>query len=115
MITVNRVIIAVAVIVLVLFVFWASGCEGRRAIGDQKRIEKGQTGAVIESSRDALNTQAGVSANDVATGDLGRENEREIRNAQGADAPVGGDATAAGIRGLCKRPSYRNRPECRVQ
>ena len=115
MTAVTKIIIAAVLAVLLLGLLYVRGCDGRRAIGDQQRIEKGQTGAVLESAQDSSNTQAAVATNDVATADLGRTNEKEIRNAQGSDVVVAPAAQHAGLHALCKRQAYLNRPECRVQ
>jgi hypothetical protein len=40
------------------------------------------------------------------------ENERDIRKAPGADAPVDPGVRDAGLRSLCRRAAYRGRAEC---
>ena len=103
---------AMALLVVLLLFFAVRSCTDQ---SQQRKLEQRQTDAVVESAQDASNTQAGVAANDVATQDLDRQNEKDIRNAEGSDAAVGNDAHAAGLRALCSRKAYRDRPECRVQ
>lgn len=115
MTTLHKIVAIIVAILLFGALVYLKGCEGRRALGDQKRIERGQTGAVIESGMDASNAQANVAANDVVSADIGRDNEKDIRDANGSDATVAPDAQSAGLRALCRRAAYRERPECRVQ
>lgn len=96
-------------------IFGTGQCSKRKSLEAQSKLDKAQTGAVIESGMDASNVQAGIATNDTATADLGRQNEKEIRDAKGSDAVVDPAAHAAGLRALCRRKAYSNRPECRVQ
>ena len=112
---VHKIILGFLAVLMIVALVYMSGCEERRALGDQKKIERGQTGAVIESGMDASNVQANVATNDAASAELGRSNEKEIRDAKGSDVAVAPDAQSAGLRSLCRRAAYRDRPECRMQ
>lgn len=111
---VTTIIGGLALVVLVLAILWLDGCEKRRSMGAQQRVEQGQAGAASNSARDAVTTQGQVNANEQASADLGRSNEKEIRDAEGSDQPVSNAANVAGRASLCRRAAYRNRPECRV-
>jgi hypothetical protein len=109
------VLTAIGLMLIVALLFGTGQCSKRKSLEAQSRVDKAQTGAVIESGMDASNVQAGIAANDTATADIGRQNEKEIRDAKGSDAAIDPDAHAAGLRALCRRAAYRNRPECRLQ
>ena len=105
----------IGLMLVAALIFGANQCSKRKSLEAQSKVDKAQTGAVIESGMDASNVQAGIATNDTASADLGRQNEKEIRDAKGSDAAIDPDAHAAGLRALCRRAAYRNRPECRVQ
>lgn len=94
-------------------VWWgySTFASGKSAKAEAK-LGREQTGAAIASGADAVDTVAGVNAGEADSDTLTRSNERDIRNAPGAAAPVDPAAAAAGKRSLCKRAAYRERPEC---
>ena len=78
----------------------------------EARLNRNQAQAAQASGRDAVD-RVGAAAEREAEGDaLTRSNEKEIRNAQGADAPVDPAARDAGLRSLCRRAAYRRDPKC---
>lgn len=101
-------------ILLALIVFGVSQCQKNKSLGTQAKVDKAQTGALANSAADAIGTTQDVAANAAASEDLTRSNEKDIRNAEGADTRVGAAVDAAGRRSLCKRAAYRNDPKCRV-
>ncbi len=103
-----------AAFVLALLLFGVSQCDKRRNQAAQTHLERAQGTAAQESSRDAINTVSGAGEREAESADLTRENEKEIRNAQGADERVGAGVNAAGRRSLCRRAAYRDDPKCRV-
>lgn len=111
---VTLIIAALAVLALILAILWLDGCEERRSIGAQQKVERSQGEAQSNSARDAIATQGQVNANEQASADVGRANEKEIRDAEGSNQAVSGPANAAGRASLCRRAAYRDRPECRV-
>ena len=86
-----------------------------RAQAAQARVNAAQGQAAVESGKDASEVQATLNRNEMAGEALGRDNERSIRNAQGANAVVAAPARDAGIASLCRRAIYRDNPRCRVQ
>lgn len=104
---------AVAVVLLIGF-FQIRSCNASRQREAESKLEKGQMGALSNSAADAVNTQGAANARERESEDLTRSNEREIRNAQGANQPVTPDANAAGLRALCRRAAYRDTERCRL-
>jgi hypothetical protein len=78
----------------------------------EAKLGREQTGAALESGRDAVGTVAGVNGNGAETDAITRSNEHDIRTAPGASAPVDPAVAAAGRRSLCRRAANRDRPEC---
>lgn len=104
----------VGVIVLIVLVLGTlTYCQNQRSKGAQTRVDSAQSGAATNSAVDAINTVTGVGGNTAASEDLGRNNERDIRAAEGANTKIGPGVNAAGRAALCKRAAYRNDPACK--
>lgn len=102
---------------LLLFGFMAFGlnqCQKRRSEAAQARVEQSQAEAASESAKDAIGTVTRRGAEETASEELTRSNDKEIRNAEGADERVGSAVDLAGRRSLCRRAAYRDDPECRL-
>lgn len=108
------VMIAAAVLFLLLALFAVRSCDQRRSEAAQARVERSQADAAANSAADAIGTVAASGRAAAESEDMTRANEREIRNAQGADARIGAGVNAAGLRALCLRHAYRNDPKCRM-
>lgn len=106
--------IILGVFVVGLLVFGVRQCEKRRSQASQSRVEHSQAEAASNSAADAIGTVARSGESERASEDLTRSNEKDIRNAQGANERVGAGVDVAGRRALCLRDAYRNRPECRM-
>lgn len=104
--------IVAGVLILALLLFGLSECSKRRSQAAQARVERSQADAAANSAADAVNTVARSGEAAAASEELSRSNEREIRNAEGADARVGAGVNTAGLRALCKRAAYKNDPRC---
>jgi hypothetical protein len=102
------------VVLLVVIVGGVSMCSKLRNLGAQNRTTEGQLGAAKDSASDAIATTGNTAAGERASEDLTRTNEKEIRNAEGASQSVNPGVRDAGIRSLCRRPSYRNDPRCKL-
>jgi flagellar biosynthesis/type III secretory pathway M-ring protein FliF/YscJ len=110
-------IVGVVVGGLFLFLLIAFGlyqCDKRRDEAAQSRVERGQAGAASESARDAIGTVTQRGAEERASEELTRTNDKEIRNAEGAKERVGSGVDLAGRRSLCRRAAYRDDPKCRM-
>ncbi|KPL67398.1 hypothetical protein SZ64_04325 [Erythrobacter sp. SG61-1L] len=104
---------AIVAALLALGIWWlVSTLLGGATAKTEARLGKNTAQAAIQSGNDAVNTIGTQMAGEAATDALTRENAHDIRNAPGANAPVDPAAHAAGIRSLCKRAAYRERPEC---
>lgn len=92
---------------------WVAGVltSGVRAKGEV-RLQAGQIGAAQASASDAINTLSTVSAKEAAIDAITLENDRAIRSAPGAAAPVDPAAADAGLRGLCRRAAYLRDERC---
>lgn len=106
--------IVIGVIALVLIVgFTVRSCDSRHNKAAQSRVERSQGEAASNSAADAINAVTGVGANQAASEELGRTNERDIRAAEGANTKIGPGVDAAGRKALCKRAAYRDDPKCK--
>jgi ABC-type protease/lipase transport system fused ATPase/permease subunit len=104
----------VAVIVLVLVVgLTVRSCDKRRSQAAQERVERSQSEAAANSAADAIEAVTRSGEATAASEELSRENERDIRAAEGASVKVGSGVDAAGRAALCKRAAYRNDPKCK--
>jgi Flp pilus assembly protein TadB len=106
------IIVAAVVAVLVVwaaFHFW----EKSRSQGAQARVDTAQSGAASNSAADAIGTVAASGARESASEDLTRQNEVNIRAANGSGDAVNPAVRDAGIQALCRRAAYRNDPRCK--
>lgn len=87
-------------------------CDKRRSQAAQSRVERSQAEAASNSAADAINAVTGVGANQAASEELGRTNERDIRSAPGANDRVNSGVDLAGRKALCRRKAYANDPKC---
>lgn len=81
----------------------------------EARLGANQTDAALASGADAVETLGKSAAAEAAVDTITRENERAIREAPGADAPVDPAVHGAGLRSLCRRAANRGKPECLQQ
>jgi sensor histidine kinase regulating citrate/malate metabolism len=105
----------VGVIVLIVAVgLFVKSCDNRRDRAAQERLDSAQAGAAAESSADAINTVSRSGEAQAESEALSRANEKEIRNAEGANERVGAGVNTAGLRALCRREAYRNSDRCKI-
>jgi type II secretory pathway component PulM len=102
---------AVLVAIIAGLLLW-NAWSARATAKAEARLSKNQTEAALESGADAVGTVGAVGATEVQIDVITRENERAIREAPGADAPVDPALRTAGLQALCRRAAYRGRPEC---
>ena len=112
--TVGKIVAALVLVVIVLGGLQFCSWQRARQQAAQSKVDRGQAGAARESAAEAVNTISDVAANQSASEDLTRSNEREIRNAEGASDRVNPDVGAAGVRAICRRAASRNDPKCRM-
>jgi len=100
-------ILALAVVIGVA----AALLDGKNAKVEAK-LGQEQHEAATASGKDAVETSTGVSARASQSDRTTLENDRAIRNAEGADMPVTDDLRNVTLRGLCQRRSYSDHPRC---
>jgi Flp pilus assembly protein TadB len=116
--TITRQIGAIVALVCLVILLLIGGVAYWRHVHAEKtaaRVEAAQSGATIESAKDAIGVQSNVAANEQAAADLTRSNEKEIRDAKGADQAVDPAVRDAGLASLCRRPSYHNSRRCQLR
>jgi uncharacterized protein YdbL (DUF1318 family) len=89
-------------------------CDKRRDEKAQGKVDSAQSDAATNSAADAINTVSEAGQRETASEELTRDNDREIRAAEGAAERVKPGVDYAGRRALCKRPAYVNDPKCKV-
>lgn len=104
-----------AVALLLAILFGPAACQRIRSLTAQSKVDDAQHSALKNSAADAINTTGGVATNQAASEDTTRQNERDIRDAKGADQGVDPAVRDAGFASLCKRASFRNSPTGRVR
>lgn len=113
--TVARVAAAALAIVLIVGVLQVRSCVNAKRDAAVLKVQGEQAKAAGKSAADAIATQSDVNRRSQEAEGLTRTNEKEIRNAPGADARVDDRATAAGLDSLCRRASYRDTERCRLR
>lgn len=108
----GRILIALLVLALLAAIVVQRSCSAAHTATATAKLATGQAGAAIASGHDAADTIGNRMASDADGDAITRENDDAIRNARGADAPVDPDATAVGLRSLCRRAAYRRDPQC---
>ncbi len=104
-----------AVLLLVIAILWGpAACNRIRGLEAQSKVDRGQTEALGNSAADAVETQGKANQRETESEAVTRSNEKEIRNAEGANDPVNPAVRDAGLRSLCRRAAYRNSERCRV-
>ncbi len=89
-------------------------CDKRRSAAAQARVERSQAEAASNSAADAIGTVVRSGEASAASEELTRSNEKEIRNADGANDKVKPGVRDAGLASLCRRPSYRDSERCKL-
>ena len=110
--TARKALVALGAVILVIALLWGAYrliTGGERA---KARLGANQTGAAIESGKDAVQTVGAAGERDASIDRTTTENNDAIQKADGADAPVAAGVRDAGIDGLCRRASYINDPRC---
>lgn len=107
--------IMIATIGLLIALIGPSMC--RKINGEAARARLGEATATAASrnGEDAVATVGAAARREQQSDALTRDNEKEIRNAQGADVPVDPAVRDAGLGGLCRRPAYRDDQRCRLR
>lgn len=111
----KSVVIAIIMAMLAFaLIFGVRSCDKRRSAAAQAKVERSQAEAASSSAKDASEVQAQINRNEVASDALGRENEKDIRNAEGSNAVVAAGAHNAGLLALCRRTVNRDSERCKL-
>lgn len=78
----------------------------------EARLARNQAEAASQSGADAVNTVGRAGDREAAGDALTRSNDKDIRDAEGADATVAAPVRDAGLASLCKRRAYSRDPRC---
>lgn len=111
----TQLILILAIVILGAVIVFAgpAACNKIRSMGAQSRVDSSQSSAASNSAADAINTVQASGARETASEDLTRQNEANIRAANGATDKVNPAVRDAGIAALCQRAAYRNDPRCK--
>lgn len=104
----------VIVIAALAGVLTLTQCSNGRQEAAQARVSTGQADAFANSAADSIAVQQAASGRERASEDQSRTNEKEIRDAQGANDAVNPAVRDAGVRSLCRRAAYRDSPRCKL-
>ncbi len=108
----GKLIAAGAIILLLVVAFLTVRAMFTAGPKAEAKLGRNTTEAASASGSDAVNTVGEQGKREADSADLTRENERDIRNAEGADAKISPAARAAILRSVCKRAAYRSDPKC---
>ncbi len=107
--------IMVAMIGLVLALAGPAACRKINNEAARARLAEASATAASRNGEDAVATVGAAARREQQSEQLTQSNEKEIRNAQGADMPVDPAVRDAGLGGLCRRPAYRDDERCRLR
>ena len=110
----TRIALALIAAVLVLGLLQVRSCQLQRQRAAEARLNAGQGKAAHESAKDAIATQGNATAREQASEQTTVTNEKDIRNAKGADVQTDPAVDRAGRRAICLRDDYRDSPHCRM-
>ena len=107
--------IMIAMIALLVALVGPSACRKLNNESARARLGEASATAASRNGEDAVATVGEAARREQQSGQLTQSNEKEIRNAQGADAPIDPAVRDAGLGGLCRRPAYRDDDRCRLR
>lgn len=101
-------------VLLALISFALYSCDKRRSERAQSKVDAAQSEAASESAKDAIGTVTKAGERETASEELSRQNEKAIREAEGAAERVKPGVDYEGRRALCRRAAYANDPKCQM-
>ncbi len=107
--------IAFAIFALLLALAGPAACRKMSGEAARARLGEASAKAASRNGEDAVATVGSAARREQQSDQLTQSNEREIRNAQGADARLDPAVRDAGLGGLCRRPAYRDDERCRMR
>lgn len=106
--------VAGGLFLLAVISFGLYQCDKRRSERAQARVDAAQSEAATNSAADAIGTVTRRGTEETASESLTRDNERDIRSAEGAGERVNMGAHTAGLAALCKRQAYKDTERCKI-
>ena len=107
--------IMIAMIALLIALAGPAACRKLNSESARARLGEESARAASRNGEDAVATVGAAARREQQSDALTRDNEREIRDAQGADARLDPAVRDAGLGGLCRRPAYRDDQRCRLR
>ena len=107
--------IMIAMIALLVALIGPAACRKLNSESARARLGEASATAASRNGEDAVATVGAAARRERQSSDLTQTNEREIRNAEGADARLDPAVRDAGLGGLCRRPAYRDDERCRMR
>ncbi|MEO5578306.1 MAG: hypothetical protein ABIR25_04550 [Sphingomicrobium sp.] len=107
--------ILIATIALLIALAGPAACRKLNSEAARARLGEASARAASRNGEDAVATVGVAARREQQSDALTRTNEKEIRDAQGADAVLDPAVRNAGLGGLCRRPAYRDDQRCRLR
>ena len=107
--------IALAIMVLLIALAGPAACRKLNHEAARARLGEASAQAASRNGEDAVATVGTAARREQQSDALTRDNEKEIRDAQGADVRLDPAVRDAGLGGLCRRPAYRDSERCRLR
>ena len=107
--------ITIVMIVLLIALVAPAACRKLNHDSARARLGEESARAASRNGEDAVATVGTAARREQQSDALTRDNEQEIRDAQGADEPIDPAVRDAGLGGLCRRPAYRDSERCRLR
>ena len=107
--------IMIAMFALLIALAGPAACRKLNNEAARARLGEESARAASRNGEDAVATVGTAARREQQSDALTRDNEKEIRNAQGADVRLDPAVRDAGLGGLCRRPAYRDSERCRLR
>jgi len=107
--------IMIAMFALLIALAGPAACRKLNNEAARARLGEESARAASRNGEDAVATVGTAARREQQSDALTRDNEKEIRDAQGADVRLDPAVHDAGLGGLCRRPAYRDDQRCRLR
>jgi Flp pilus assembly protein TadB len=112
--TIGMIVTGLGLLLIVVAFLYLQSCSQNRQRAAQSKVDRSQGDAFQNSAGDAVNTIGTANRREGESEALTRQNEKEIRDAEGASQSVNPAVRDAGLRSLCRRAAYRDSERCRL-
>ncbi|MCY7271372.1 MAG: hypothetical protein LH485_04875 [Sphingomonas bacterium] len=107
--------ILIATFALLIALVGPAACRKLNQESARARLGEQSASSASRNGEDAVATVGAAARREQQSDALTRANEKEIRDAQGADVRLDPAVRDAGLGGLCRRPAYRDHERCRLR